>query len=220
MPGPVKPRPYRSVARARSSAQTRARVVAAAQACFAQLGYAATPVAEIARRAGVSVDTVYASVGRKPQLVLAVVDELLGEGQGPVPAEQRAYVAQVRAAPDARAKIEAYAAALGRVMPDVAPLLRALARAGEDDPACAEAWRQVDERRAANMRRLAADLRGTGEVRAELSDDDVATLVWSTNSWEYRDLLARRGVTGAAYAVFLTDLWTRALLSGGGRREG
>ena len=212
MPSPVKPRAYRSTARAESSAATRARIVAAARDLLAERGYAATPVAEVARRAGVSVDTVYASVGRKPELVLAAVDDILGEGRGPVPAEQRDYVAAVRATPSGRGKLAVYAAALGRLIPTVAPLLRALARAGEDDPACATAWRAVDERRAANMLRFAADLRSTGELRAGLTDEDVAALVWSTNSWEYADLLARRGILGEAYVAFLTDLWVRFLL--------
>jgi len=212
MPSPVKPRPYRSSARAEQSAATRERIVAAARELFTDRGYAGAPVAAIARRAQVSVDTVYASVGRKPQLVLAVVDDILGEGRGPVPSEQRDYVAAVRAASGARAKLGTYARALARLHPQVAPLLRALARAGEDDPACAQAWREIDERRARNMLLLAADLRETAEVRDDLTDDDVATLVWSTNGWEYLDLLARRGIVGDRYAAFLAGLWDRALL--------
>ncbi len=209
---PVKSRAYHSTARAESSAATRARVVAAARALFAEHGYAGTTVAAVARTAGVAVDTVYASVGRKPQLALVVVDDILGEGGGPVPSAQRGYVTAVQAAASAREKLTRYADALGRLMPQVAPLLQALARAGEDDPACAQAWQRIDERRAANMLLLAAELRATDQLREELTDDDVATLLWSTNSWEYRDLLARRGVQGARYAAHLADLWCRALL--------
>ena len=46
----------------------------------------------------VSVDTLYASVGRKPQLLLAVHDMALGSSDEPVAAEQRDYVAAMRAA--------------------------------------------------------------------------------------------------------------------------
>jgi AcrR family transcriptional regulator len=213
VPRPVKSRPYRSTARAESSAATRASIIGAARSLFAEHGYAATTVTAVARLAGVAVDTVYASVGRKPQLALVVVDDILGEGGGPLPSTQRGYVTAVQAAPDARRKLSVYAEAMGRLLPHVAPLLQALARAGEDDAACAEAFRRVDERRAANMRLLAADLRTTGEVREGLTDDDVATLLWSTNGWEYRDLLARRGIDGERYARYLADLWCRALLT-------
>ena len=211
MPDDVKPRGYRSPRRAEGAALTRGRVISAARTLLRQKGYARTTVTEVARRAEVSVDTLYASVGRTPELVLAVVDDILGEGRGPVPARQRAYVARVHAAPGLRKKLDAYAGALGRLQPEIAPLLRALAFAGEEDTACAKASRQIDERRAANMRLLAADLRSTGELRADLDDDAVADLLWSTNSWEYFDLLRRRGFTPGRYADHLADLWYRTL---------
>ena len=94
MPDDVKPRAYRSPRRAEGAARTRERIVSAARDLLRDKGYAGTTVTEVARAAGVSVDTLYTSVGRKPQLVLAVVDDILGEGQGAVPAAQRAYVAR------------------------------------------------------------------------------------------------------------------------------
>ena len=207
----VKPRAYRSQRRAEGAARTRSRIVSAARTMLRDKGYARTTVTEVARRAGVSVDTLYTSVGRKPQLVLAVVDDILGEGQGPIPAAQRGYVAQMVSTSGLQAKLRGYADAMGRLQPEIAPLLRALAFAGEEDAACAEAFRHIDERRAANMRRLAADLRATGEVRADLDDDAVADLVWSTNSWEYFHLLQRRGFTPSRYADHLADLWYRTV---------
>jgi AcrR family transcriptional regulator len=206
-----KPRAYRSPRRAEAAARTRERIVAAARELLRDKGYAGTTVADVARAAAVSVDTLYASVGRKPQLVLAVVDEILGEGQGAVPVAQRAHVAEVQAAEGLRAKVAAYASAMGRLQPEIAPLLRALAFAGEEDADCAAAFRHIDERRAANMRLLAADLRTSGELRRDLDDAAVADLVWSTNSWEYFDLLQRRGFTPSRYAAHLADLWFRAL---------
>lgn len=49
-------------------------------------------------------------------------------------AEERDYMRAVRAADSAPGKIRAYAAGLGGVMPEVAPLLDALGRAGESGP--------------------------------------------------------------------------------------
>jgi AcrR family transcriptional regulator len=213
VPDDVKPRAYRSPRRTEGAARTRERIIASARKLLSDKGYAATTVTEVARAAAVSVDTLYASVGRKPQLVLAVVDDILGEGQGAVPAAQRAYVAGVQAAVGLRAKVDAYASAMGRLQPEIAPLLRALAFAGEEDAACAAAFRHIDERRAANMRLLAADLRTTGELRPDLDDAAVGDLIWSTNSWEYFDLLRRRGFTPGRYAAHLADLWFRALVA-------
>jgi AcrR family transcriptional regulator len=211
MPEDVKSRAYRSPRRAEGAARTRSRIVAAARTLLVDGGYARTTVTEVARGAGVSVDTLYASVGRKPQLVLAVVDDILGEGRGPVPAAQREYVARMRTTAGLAAKLRVYADAMGRLQPEVAPLLRALAFAGEEDAGCADAFRTIDERRAANMRLLAADLRTTGELRPDLDDGAVADLVWSTNSWEYFTVLRRRGFTPERYADHLADLWYRTL---------
>ena len=96
MPEPVKTRTYRSPVRAEQAAATRRAVLVAARKLFTTTGYAATTVADVARLAGVSVDTVYTSVGRKPELLLAVHDMALGGGDEPVGAEGRDYVAAVR----------------------------------------------------------------------------------------------------------------------------
>jgi len=51
-------RGYRSELRERQAAQTRARIIEAAAELFAEFGYAATTLAKIAERAGVSLETV------------------------------------------------------------------------------------------------------------------------------------------------------------------
>ena len=117
MPHPVKTRAYRSTVRTEQAAATRRAVLTAARELFTTTGYAGTTVADIARLAGVSVDTVYTSVGRKPELLLAVHDMALGGGDEPVAAEGRDYVAAIRAADGARAKLEVYALALGERLP-------------------------------------------------------------------------------------------------------
>jgi AcrR family transcriptional regulator len=192
-------------------------VVHAAARLFSGRGYPATAVADIAREAGVAVDTVYALVGRKPQLLLAAHDLLLGEGATdaagePVAALQRRYVQAVRAADTAESKLATYAEALGRLLPRTAPLLEALRLAGETEADCQQLWQLVEERRAANMLLLASDLRATGELRAGLTDQHVADLIWSMNSPTYYLALDRRGRGGERYADFVREVWVRTLL--------
>ena len=215
---PVKTRRYSGERRRAEAARRRGRIVEAALELFTELGYARTPVSEVARRAGVAVDTVYASVGRKPQLLLAAHDMVLGDHAvdadgAPVAALQRNYVVAIRAASGARAKIATYAEALGRLLPITAPLLEALREAGVEDEQCRAAWTGVEERRAANMRRFAADLRATGELRDDRDDDEVADLVWSMNSAAYFTALTRRGWSSDQYAALVRDVWTRTLLT-------
>jgi AcrR family transcriptional regulator len=213
VPDPVKTRTYRSQKRRDAAEATRRAVLHAARELFTRRGYQDTAVADVAAEAGVSVDTVYASVGRKPQLLLAVHDMELGSSDQPIPAEQRDYVRAVREAPGARAKIAVYAEALGRLLPLTVPLSDALRAAAATDPDCRKVWQELDERRSRNMRLFAADLRSTGEVRDDLSDDEVADLVWSMNSPQYYLLVTGHGRSPDGYAALVADVWTRTLLS-------
>lgn len=62
--------------RALQAQQTRHDIVDAARHLFAQRGYSVTSVKDIAAEAGVSVQTVYDSVGRKPALLAALNDAI------------------------------------------------------------------------------------------------------------------------------------------------
>src|SRR6478609_11029478 len=105
-------RRYNSPLRREQAAATRDAVLSAARDLFVGEGYRAATVAAIARRAGVAVDTIYATIGRKPDLLRGVVEAAIsGTGQA-VPAEQRDYVVRLREAKAASQKISIYAHAL------------------------------------------------------------------------------------------------------------
>jgi len=212
MPDHVKSRRYDSTRREAKAALTREKVLEAALALFTTHGYASTTGRDIASAAGVSLDTVYASVGRKPEVMVLLMERAISGTTEAVPAEQRDYVHQIRAAETATDKIAVYAAALGQVQPRLAPLVDALHQAAATDPTCASLWRSIAERRRTNMATFAAELRSTGELRSDLSDDDVADIIWSTNAPEYYLLLAQQGWQPERYAWLLTELWTRLLL--------
>jgi AcrR family transcriptional regulator len=69
---------YNSPRRREAAAQTRQAILDAARRLFAERGYAATTVQEIAAGARVATATVYASVGGKPRLL----DELVSSAAG------------------------------------------------------------------------------------------------------------------------------------------
>jgi len=207
-------RRYHSPRRVEQAAQTRRAVLAAARDLFVGQGYAATTVAEIAREARVAVDTVYATVGRKPALLREVLETAISGADVAVPADERDYVAQVRAATSARDKITAYVTGLVDLQRRLAPVFLALRDAAGADTDSAALWKEIAERRAQNMRRFAADLRATGELRADLTDDDVADIVWSMNGTEYWVLLVgERGWRPARFGTYLIDAWSRLLLA-------
>jgi hypothetical protein len=97
----------------------------------------------------------------------------------------------------------------------LAPVQLALAQAALSDPECAALRTEISARRAANMRLFAADLRAAGGVRDDLTDDQVADIVWSMNASEYRALLVgERGWSAEEFGRYLADAWTRLLLEG------
>ncbi|WP_029429622.1 TetR/AcrR family transcriptional regulator [Blastococcus sp. URHD0036] len=212
--GPPARRRYTSPVRAEQAARTRRAVLQAARELFADRGYAATPISAVADRAGVAVDTVYSSVGRKPELLRQLLETAISGTDEAVPAPERDYVQRVRAATSGREKLELYAAAVAAIGMRMAPVHRALAEAALTDDDCAQLRAEISARRAANMRLLAADLRATGDLRPDLTDDDVADVVWSMNSAEYRALLVtERGWSAERYAAWLADAWVRLLLA-------
>lgn len=214
MPDDVKPRRrYHAPQRAEQAAATRSAVLDAARELFTTRGYPATTVADVARRAGVNVDTLYATVGRKPALLREVVETAISGLDRAVPAEERDYVRAVRAATTAGEKIDIYAAAVARIAPRTGPVFLAL-RAAAHDPDCAALHAEITDRRAANMRLFAADLRVTGELRADLTDEEIADVVWAMNSADYYALLVDgRGWTPERYGCHLADAWRRTFLA-------
>ena len=207
-------RGYTSTQRAEQAAATRRAVLDAARELFTGNGYASTTVAQIAARAGVNTDTLYVAVGRKPAILRELVETAISGQDHAVPADERDYVRAFRAAPSAGEKIDIYARAIGRMGPRTGPIFVALRDASAKDPQCAALLAEITGRRAANMRRLAADLRDTGSVRPDLTDDEVADIIWAMNSAEYYVLLVEQcGWTTDRFAAHLADTWRRVLLA-------
>ena len=211
MPGPVKRR-YDATGRRQAAARTRAAILDAARDLFTERGYAATSMTAIADRAGVALDTVYASVGRKPELARLLIETAISGTDQAIPAEQRDYVQAIQAAPDAATKIAVYAAAITVIAPRLALVLAIVQQAAHAEPELARLWDQIAERRAANMRRFVADLASVHPLR--LDPGPAADIVWATNAAEmYQLLVGQRGWSPQRYEHFLADTWRRLLLA-------
>ena len=70
---------YHSPRRQQAAAATREAIIEAALELFACQGYARTTVAQIAEAAQVAANTVYTSVGGKPQLLAAITEGGTGD---------------------------------------------------------------------------------------------------------------------------------------------
>ena len=86
-------------------------------------------------------------------------------------------------------------------------------QAAPAEPELASLWREIAERRAANMHRFAADLAAVAALRVD--PGDAADIIWATNAPElYQLLVGQRGWSPERYELFLADTWRRLLLAG------
>jgi AcrR family transcriptional regulator len=214
----VKRRSYNAANRQASSRETRTRILEVARQAMIGRGYSGTTVAEIAAQAGVSVDTVYELVGRKPVILRELIEQAISGTDVAVVADERSYVKAMRAEPDPKKKLSLYAKAICSIQGRLAPLFLALRDASLTDPEAEEIWREISKRRAANMVRLATDLRDVGGLRQGLTIAEAGDILWATNSSELYVLLTiERHWTPSRYERWLADAWCRLLLRDGDR---
>jgi AcrR family transcriptional regulator len=213
---PVKrqPRRYDASGRRAAAQETRARIGDAARRLFLERGYAATRMADIAVEAGVSLDTVYASVGTKPALMRYLVETALSGTDEPIPALQRASTQLIRGEPDPRQKLAMLAKVIRHLNERVAPLWRVVKEAAAGDGELARLAGEFDRRRAGHMRVFVAEaLEETGALRTDLTPEAAADAVWATNSPElFLLLVGERGWDPEFYERWLADTWTRVLI--------
>ena len=123
---------YHSPRRQQAAAATREAIIEAALELFACQGYARTTVAQIAAAAQVAANTVYTSVGGKPQLLAAITEGGTGD---PDVAETLAAVA---GATDPAQVIRLTATGTRRVNQRRAKAVAVLLDSAQADPAAAE----------------------------------------------------------------------------------
>jgi AcrR family transcriptional regulator len=206
-------RAYDSSSRRKAAQTTRQSIIEAARHVFLEKGYAAATMQAIAQAAGIALDTVYAAVGKKSSLFRLLVETAISGSDRAVPAQEREYVRAIRAEADAARKLQIYAAAVGRIQPRLAPLIRVLQGAAPLDPELDALWRGISGRRAKNMRLLVKDLAATGRLRPDLSVIKAADIIWSMNSPEFYLLLVeQRGWSPNEFERWLADAWIQLLL--------
>jgi AcrR family transcriptional regulator len=206
-------RRYESARRQEQARQTRRAILAAAAKLFVEPGYAATPLTAVAAEAGVAVQTVYAVFGSKRQLLSQMVDVTIAGDDDPVALPDRAFVAEIAALPDPRAKLARYARHLSATNARVADVIIALAGAASADPDAAEIWRKHTDERRHGMGRFAAELAATGELRPDHDVESAADVLWlAMDIRNYDWLVRRRGWSPQRYERWYVDTVAAAIL--------
>jgi AcrR family transcriptional regulator len=168
----VASRSYSSQLRAQQAEMTRRSIIEAARKLFAEQGYARTSLAAVAAEAGVAPNTVYASVGGKSALVLAMTRD--GD-EDPAVAETMGYIAESE---DPRDILRATGAGTGQVRRRQQATLSVLLDSRNADPAIAAALAHVAESIQAYFAIIADRLIGLGSIRPGLSKRQVEQMLW------------------------------------------
>ena len=198
-------RRYRSPLRTKRAAETRAAVLAAAGDLFVANGWAATGMRDIAARAGVATETLYAHFSSKRAIFQAVVDvAVVGDEEPVAVAERPEFTALGVGAPAARV---AAAAALVAAINGRTAAFAAVVR--EAAPGDAQIAGVLDATRRRQRRDVEAGLTlilGRRPTTVELDE------VWALTSPELYLLLV--GIAGWApeqYERWMATTLTRAL---------
>jgi AcrR family transcriptional regulator len=168
----VSPRAYNSARRTLASIQTRDAILGAAADLLGSCGYARTTIAEIARGAGVATNTVYTSVGGKPDLVIALIEratgaEVIDRTLDEIDAARSGRDAIGLLAHGHRMSLELDSVVIG-VAQDAA----------RHDPSVADAFEQMTALYRSRLDHIGAHLREIGAVRGSVGDPELSDVLW------------------------------------------
>jgi len=210
MSGAVK-RQYDSTRRQEQAAETRQRIIQAAHDLFVGMGYGSTTIADIARAAGVAVETVYAAFRNKHTLLRQVWYVSFRGDEEDVRLWDRPEIRTVIAEPDLARRFNAQAVVLSAVFRRITPLLLMLQGAVASQPAAAAMLAEFDERRLDAAGKYARAAAATGQLA--VSEDECRDVLWATlDGALWHRLVAERGWSDERFAAWLGQLWTSALV--------
>ena len=185
---------YRSPLREAQAETTRSAIIAAAGRLFAERGYVATSIDDIAAAAGVSRATVFNSVGGKPVLLKTAFDVAIVGDDAPVALPDRPRSREIRAEADPRRYLDLYAELLTEMGGRVASISEAVRGAAGADADARTLWEEHETQRRQGAANVVGDvLRKGGCLRKGLRGEEAADIVWAlSDPGLYRRLVLRR----------------------------
>jgi AcrR family transcriptional regulator len=184
-------------------------VLDAAIRLFGDNGWAGTGMRDVARHAGVAVETVYSNFGSKAELLLAALDVAVVGDVQPIPLGERPEFAAL-----GRGPLSARTAAAARLVREIhertSGIGRALREAAAGDTELAKRLTELEERRRMNV------AQGVQLVAGRPIPDTVRDGLWAVVGMEvYQLLVDRAGWTATQYEEWLADTIGRLLRPGG-----
>ncbi len=218
MAPPVK-RSYRSTRRREQAAETRVRILEAADAAFRSRGYERATLAAIARDAGVAEETVYGHFKNKRTLLGELVRRAVrGDDDRPVPDQETPR--RIASVTDQSEQLRLFATDIARRIERAAPLVALVREAARGEPELAELLDRLHAQRFRNLRTLVDELATNRPLRSPR--DRATETVWALTSPELHELLTQqRGWSRRRYTRWLAEsletLLVQADAEAGGR---
>ena len=208
---PVKRRAYDATRRRAQADENRAAIVRAARDLFLEHGYGHTTLADIARRAGVSVETIHKSVGTKAVLLHKAWDITVGGDDQDVVFHERPEVIAIRSEPDLARRLMLHAAFSTETAQRISPFQLMVRSAAGADPAAAAMLEEMDRQRLVGIGVMAGEAARTGQLA--VSEEECRDVVWSmTDGMLWHRLVNERGWSNDRFAEWLGRVWVDRLV--------
>jgi len=202
-------RGYDSPRRREQAAETRRKILDAAEQLFSEHGYAATAMPAIAALAGVALKTVYLAFGTKAGVLHALWDVRLGGDDDPIPVADRRWYRQLLAAENPHLLVRA-AARQSRVTKEhVGDVLRIIRQAAVTEPALADLWNRIETEFRAILAGVAERLDTLGSLAAGIDATSATDLLWTLNHPDTWQLL----IEGCGWNPDRYEQWVGETLS-------
>lgn len=213
MSEPVKKlRTYDSSRRQAQARETRRAVLDAARALFIEQGYGRTTIADVARSAGVSVETVYSAFGNKATLLHRAWDVTIGGDDEEITYHERPEINVLRAEPDLARRLAMQAAVFTQTARRIVPFLLAMQGAAASEPAAAEMLAEIGRQRLEGLSVMAREAAATGQLA--VSEQDCRDIMWaSTDGVLWQRLVNERGWSDERFQTWLGQMWISALVA-------
>jgi AcrR family transcriptional regulator len=203
---PVKRRSYDSTRRRAQAEETRGAIVRAARDLFIERGFGQTTVADIAHHVGVSVETIYASVGAKAVLLHKAWDITVGGDDQDIVFHERPEVLAIRNEPDLARRFMLHAAFSTQTAQRIGPFQLMVRAAAGADPTAQAMLEEMDRQRLVGIGVMAAESHKTGQLA--VSEEECRDVVWSmTDGMLWHRLVNERGWTNERFAEWLGRVW-------------
>jgi AcrR family transcriptional regulator len=202
-PDKSRKRRYEAPRRAAQAARTRAAVVTAARESFELQGWSGSTIAAIARRAGVSRQTIEAGFGTKSTLLRAAVELAIRGDALPIPMPRRSVVAEMERAEAATEMLDLHARHIRRINSRSARMAWVVEHAAASDPSVAALWETMTANRRYAVTWAAETLlakQGAPRLRRKVVEE----VFWIGLDWRtYRSLTDERGLSANAFEKWL-----------------